>query len=301
MMASGPQIGDHGAMDLSPMTDDELRRALGRLGVDAHSLRALPLLPLVQVAWADGRVQRAERGLIHEVARKYGLGDAGMALLDRWLDVRPSDKSFLLARRVLLALWARDRDRGEAPESLDGVIRMCMCVARVAGGLFGLAFTLDRRELDLIGEISQSLQLGPALSPAAMRAITPAPQAPRVEALSRAPTTPRAHREKTPASPPRTQASDAPTLVFTAPKGVEATEPDDSDASKVDPDATTARHPTLTPVERSFDAATVPLDSFRSALSDEEDTELDLPVLPQPYDAPEADWVDDWGDDDTTA
>mgnify|MGYP000589395604 CR=1 FL=1 len=298
-------------MDLTPMTDDDLRRALGRLGIDQTSLRALPLLPLVQVAWADGRVQDAERGLIHEIAVKYGLGDAGLQLLNRWLDVRPSEKSFLLARRVLLALWARDRERGEAPESLDGVIRMCLCVGRVAGGLFGLAFTLDRRERELIGEISQSLQLGPSLSSVGRQVLTPALPAPRIESLSRAATAPRSHRGHTPARPPRAESSrDHPSMpVFTAPAygATELTAPENNPfaadprlgseppaaAPAVDPLATTARHPTLTPVERMAEAATMPLESLRR-VRDDEDTELDLPVLPQSYDAAHADWVDDW-------
>ena len=284
-------------MDMSPMTDEELLKALGRLGVDRDSLRALPLLPLVQVAWADGRVQQAERGLIHEVATKYGLSPEGMGLLKRWLDVRPSEKSFLLARRVLLALWARDREHGEAPENLDGVIRMCMCVARVAGGLFGLAFTLDRREVELIGEISQSLQLGPALSPAGKQAIRPS--SPAARALSRAPTKPIVHRA---ATPPRARPSGTP-------------EPDPADLLHVpptpspappsepgpEPDAVvTARHPTLTPVTRLDDAGTVPLASLRRLreIGADEETELDLPILPQAYDAAShADWVDDWVDE----
>ncbi len=153
------------------MNDTELIQALRHIGVDRDTIRALPLLPLVQVAWADGRIQDAERGLIREVAVRYGLNQAEAGLLESWLAKQPEEADFLLARRVLLVLWSRDREKGNAPESLDGVIRMCMCVARVAGGLFGLAFTMDPRERELIGEISRSLQLGPTLTAEARAAL----------------------------------------------------------------------------------------------------------------------------------
>ena len=46
------------------MTDSHIRESLKALGMDRTSFRALPLLPLIQVAWADGEVQEEERNLI---------------------------------------------------------------------------------------------------------------------------------------------------------------------------------------------------------------------------------------------
>ena len=42
------------------MTDEQLVRALNDLGLDEQSYRALVLLPLVRVAWADGAIQEPE-------------------------------------------------------------------------------------------------------------------------------------------------------------------------------------------------------------------------------------------------
>ena len=54
------------------MTDDEeLTAALTRLGLDATNWRAVSLLPLVEVAWADGRIQVAERKLLTQVCLLY--------------------------------------------------------------------------------------------------------------------------------------------------------------------------------------------------------------------------------------
>ena len=51
------------------MHDDVLRSRLQALGVDADTWHVVALLPLVQVAWADGHVHDDERRSIMERAR----------------------------------------------------------------------------------------------------------------------------------------------------------------------------------------------------------------------------------------
>lgn len=145
------------------MDDRELTEALARLGLDRRNHRAVALLPLVEVAWADGRVQRAEKRLIGEIAQRYGL-EPGDEWLQRWLKKRPTPTTFLAARTVLLALMARSgRAEVKAPDDLADLLDLCVAVAEAAGGLFGLAFTYEQSERECIQEIAHSLQLGPAL------------------------------------------------------------------------------------------------------------------------------------------
>lgn len=316
------------------MNDAELTEALRQLGVDRHTIRALPLLPLVQVAWADGRVQASERGLIREVAERYGLDPREMGLLKRWLAKRPTKGEFLLARQVLLVVWSRDRERGAAPESLEGVIRMCMCVARVAGGLFGLAFTVDPREMELISEISRSLQLGPTLSPAARAALpSEEPSPPRSIADDETRILPSRARpqhavvaasdgtddpDQTTAPNGLDDAADITTMRMSRPPAPDTTGPlpprVDERLRTATPREATPRgarrrqggpkppaNPlrmgaaapkdagrgrpgdTLLPPDEE-DASTMPLASLRRILEEEDETELDLPMLPPDYD-----------------
>ena len=57
-------------------------------------MAALALVPLVEVAWADGQLDRKERGAILERAKESGIGAGSMehALLEAWLDRRPDPK-----------------------------------------------------------------------------------------------------------------------------------------------------------------------------------------------------------------
>ena len=141
------------------MTDRELIDALTRLGIRPEDPRAVLLLPLAQVAWADGAIQEPERLRILEVARGYGLA-GGAGPVERWLAVRPSDEELALGRRVVAALALRHRgptaDWG--PAVLDRLEQQCEDVARAAGGLFGLVFATSADERAALAEIQQALR-----------------------------------------------------------------------------------------------------------------------------------------------
>lgn len=135
------------------MRADALREELIWLGFDERSWRALALLPLVDVAWADGTVQPEERALIEALAtERYRLEPEGRALLTGWLRHRPTDDYLRRGRRALLAL-------AHAPVPLavatpQDVLALCAQVADAAGGVFGIGRTggTERNALAAIAE-----------------------------------------------------------------------------------------------------------------------------------------------------
>lgn len=138
----------------------DLKAQLRALGIDESNLRALTLLPLVQVAWADGRVQIAERKIILEQAQRLGLSEAGVSTVQQWLDQKPADAYFQRARSVLMALVRETGGEAVAPTNLDEVLALCQKVAGAAGGLFGIALTVEPEEKQVLMEISDALLLG---------------------------------------------------------------------------------------------------------------------------------------------
>lgn len=142
------------------MTDAELLDELAALGVDESSWRAVLLLPMVQVAWADGRIQPRELRLLRDVAAAYGLADGPTGVvLERWLTEPPSPEVVARGRAVLVHLAHRHRGLGaDLPEDLlDTIQAFCLGVARAAGGLFDVLFTVDARERAALDEIARSL------------------------------------------------------------------------------------------------------------------------------------------------
>jgi tellurite resistance protein len=140
------------------MDDAALIRELNFLGVDTHTWPVLALLPLIQVAWADGEVQDAERALILEMAnREYQLDERGHHALKNWLTHAPTEQYLSRGRSAARLLAARQPDIASA----DTMLAQCEAVARAAGGLFGFR-AIDAREQAVLDELSEALNMEPA-------------------------------------------------------------------------------------------------------------------------------------------
>jgi len=148
------------------MTDEQLIEELKFLGIDEHSYGLVGLLPLVQVAWADGTIQDGERKLIHDIAEKRGLADAtGMAVIDGWLEKEPSRHYLHRGRKVLSALVTRRQGIGAEVglEDLEEIGAFCEGVAGAAGGLFGFG-TTSSSEKAAIADVAKALGIKGELS-----------------------------------------------------------------------------------------------------------------------------------------
>lgn len=142
------------------MTDGELVVKLAELGIDEHSWRVLALLPLVQVAWADGTIQKKETRVIEDIAARHGmLVGNGAAILKGWLKESPGHKYLRHGRRALAALTQRQPVIDGVENDVATLLGYCERVARAAGGLYNVAFTMDPLEKLAIFEIAEALEV----------------------------------------------------------------------------------------------------------------------------------------------
>ncbi|HVR29889.1 MAG TPA: hypothetical protein VMS86_10200 [Thermoanaerobaculia bacterium] len=124
---------------VSGIHNEALLDELVALGLDAESLAALGLIPLLQVAWADGKVQPREHDALLEAARKAGVepGSTGYEMLLSWIDREPDPKLFQAWKDYVRAL------RGAVSEGSLLALRVevldrAKAVARAAGGILGI-------------------------------------------------------------------------------------------------------------------------------------------------------------------
>jgi hypothetical protein len=134
------------------------------LGITVETAPALFVAPLVQVAWADGSVGRAEHDAVLRLARGRGveIGSPGYAQIVEWLAVRPSDELFDTAVEVLKAGFAV-LPPNEREERLMRIVEACTEVARAAGGglvdqLILLGNSPSSRETSMLDRISKTLR-----------------------------------------------------------------------------------------------------------------------------------------------
>ncbi len=118
--------------------DPESLKDLAALGFTPETVALLPIVPLLQVAWAEGGVSDAERKLIIDFARARDIaaGSDADAQLQEWLDRRPSEDTFRKAGRLIAAMLDRP-DGAEMQLSADDLLKYCEQIAHASGGIFG--------------------------------------------------------------------------------------------------------------------------------------------------------------------
>src|SRR5687767_4822354 len=87
----------------SGIHDPVMLQELEALGFTPETVSLLPLVPIVQVAWAEGGVSDDERRLILQLARQRGVepGSAADQKLAAWLKTQPAEVVFERATRLI--------------------------------------------------------------------------------------------------------------------------------------------------------------------------------------------------------
>jgi hypothetical protein len=143
----------------SGLQDDAVLQALVDLGIDAQTVAALTLAPLVEVAWAspDG-VQVKERAAILKAAQAQGVTEGSPAhhLLDHWLNERPGPELLAAWKEYVAAL--RQSTEPKIYEQLcDEILDRAEGVAQAAGGFLGMA-AVSSGERAVLNDLERTLR-----------------------------------------------------------------------------------------------------------------------------------------------
>ena len=143
------------------LADPELLQELEALGFTPETVILLPLVPIVQVAWAEGGVSAAERELIVKLARARGIteGSAADAQLRQWLDRRPSDRVFLDATRLIRAMLDAPGHPGIGVTAGD-LVKQAEAIASASGGMLGIIGRVSAEERQILKTLTERLQGG---------------------------------------------------------------------------------------------------------------------------------------------
>lgn len=140
------------ATGLDPALADELLA----LGFTADTVSLLPIVPIVQMAWAEGGVSPAERDLILKFARSRGITEGSPAdtQLSAWMSARPSEEVFARAGRLIRATLDSG---GAAGLNADDLVAYCESIASASGGVFGIG-RISGDERKLLSQIASDLK-----------------------------------------------------------------------------------------------------------------------------------------------
>jgi hypothetical protein len=131
------------------------------LDVRPETVTALSLVPLVEVAWADGSLDDNERRVILERAGASGLtaGSTGRTLLEDWLTRKP-DPKLLTAWTHLVQGLCQQLSREEAAVLKKDLLERARAVAGSAGGFLGMGSKVSAAEAEMIKRLDSAFPAG---------------------------------------------------------------------------------------------------------------------------------------------
>jgi hypothetical protein len=141
----------------SGIDDDTVLDELISLDIAADTVAALALVPLVEVAWADGSIDEKERAAILAAATQTGLEKDGAShqLLQGWLEVRP-DTRVRAAWNDYVSALCRTLGTDARRILKQTVLGRARRVAEAAGGFLDLGSKVSHSEQAVLDELERA-------------------------------------------------------------------------------------------------------------------------------------------------
>ena len=139
------------------LDDPQLVQELQDLGFTPDTVGLLPLVPIIQMAWAEGGITQAERELIVRLARSRGIEAASAAdrQLMEWIANKPADEVFARARRLIRAMLESSSAQTDKL-SADDLVKYSEEIASASGGILGIG-RISAEERALLSTIAADL------------------------------------------------------------------------------------------------------------------------------------------------
>jgi len=141
------------------ITKPEVLDRLLTLGIQTQTLAALSIVPLIEVAWADGKLDAKERQAVLGHAGDAGIakGSPAYGLLEAWLQHRPSQQLLDAWHDLVRAI--REQIGPEESERLKAeIIERARRVARASGGVLGLGSKVSGAEAAILASLERPFE-----------------------------------------------------------------------------------------------------------------------------------------------
>ena len=151
----------HDREELKRLTGITSEEVLDRLmGVEAKGemLTAFKLLPLVEIAWADGTCDKREAEAVIQAAIKHGVPAHSQALerIKEWLHRGPNAEA-----RKAWYMYAQELRKTLTPEELktfrEDLLKNAKDIAQISGGIMNTIFTVSGSEKQVMKKMTEAL------------------------------------------------------------------------------------------------------------------------------------------------
>lgn len=139
----------------SGITDDQVLQRLVELEIEPASFASFAMLPLIQVAWADGKMQSAEREAILSAAEQTGIArdTTPFEVLESWLEESPGEDLYE-AWKLYAARLKDSLEAAEVSSLQNRVLGRAREVAEAAGGILGFGNKVSDEEAEVLEQLA---------------------------------------------------------------------------------------------------------------------------------------------------
>jgi hypothetical protein len=140
-------------------TDKSLLKELLELGLSPETVLAISLVPLVLVAWADGKIDAHERPAIMKAAKDQGItdGSAAARMLKHWLKTKP-DRKLANAWIHYIQTMVHEMSDDSSRALREDFVRRTNAMAHASGGILGFG-SVSGLEKKMIADLQQAFDV----------------------------------------------------------------------------------------------------------------------------------------------
>ena len=139
----------------SGIEDVAVLDALSKAGISPESLTSVALIPLVAVAWADKKMEAAEKAAILQAAETAGIktGSASYMTMESWLSNQPPAELLTTWKSYIQALKPT-LDPAAFSQLKTSIVGRAESVAESAGGFLGLTSKVSDVEQAVLDDLA---------------------------------------------------------------------------------------------------------------------------------------------------
>jgi hypothetical protein len=144
--------------EVSGIHNEAVLEKLVELDVRPETLASLAVIPLIEVAWADGSVSKKEETAVLEAAAGAGIAKDSVeyGLLEQWLKHKPPQQMMDAWIHYIQGLGERLTNQEKAALKAE-LLGQAMKVAESSGGVLGIG-TVSQEEKDVIKKMEEAFQ-----------------------------------------------------------------------------------------------------------------------------------------------
>lgn len=143
--------------NVSGIADEHLLNRLVELNIRPETIASFALIPLIEVAWADGTIDAKEKSAFLKAADSIGMGFGSVdyQLLEEWSTIRPEASLFTAWEHFAAVLCGSLSPADKAALKSD-ILNHAKAVAEASGGFLGVG-AVSKEEKAVLERLEKAL------------------------------------------------------------------------------------------------------------------------------------------------